>query len=44
MPDVMKIAVAEASRCDGELRVNLRFGRHCQKSIGMVDGSQGILT
>ena len=43
MPDVMKIAVAETSRCDGELSVNLRSGRHCQKSIGMVDGSLGAL-
>jgi hypothetical protein len=43
MPDVMKVAVAETSRCDGELRVNLRFGRHRQESIGIVDGSQGTL-
>lgn len=41
MSNVMKVAIAEASRCDGELIVNLWFGRHRQEITGIVDAIQG---
>jgi hypothetical protein len=43
MPDVMKVAITETFGCDGELRVNLRFGRHREERIRIIDGTQGAL-
>lgn len=34
MPDIMEVTVAKTFGCDGELRVNLWFDRHCLESMG----------